>query len=415
MKRIVLGAVVLTGLAACDDPTRPAEPSITPPTAAVAAVERQFTIRDLGTLGGTGSDGEGINEQGEVVGSADLLSGERRAFLWRRGQGMRSLGTLGGDRSFAEDINDRSEVVGLSGIRPGSNVVRAFLWSQARGMRGLGTLGGENSFANAINNRGEVVGSSEIRNEVFRAFLWRPGRGMRSLGTLGGANSFARDVNNATQVVGFSNLASGPVHAFLWTARRGMEDLGTLGGTRSFAFGISQRGEVVGFSTTDAAGSEEAFLWTRAGGMRSLGTLGGQFFNRAFSVNTHRWVVGMSQPGDVGTNFLPFLWTPGGGMRRLPQPRPGSSGEANDLNEFGKIVGGSFITRPSGEAEFHALLWTPTAGPLVVAPTDEAAAPEIAAPPGGPRDARTAWCALGRKLGDWSRSGMAASKACLAR
>ena len=50
MKRIALGAWILTGLAACDDPTRPAEPSLTPPAA--AAVAQRFTIQNLGTLGG---------------------------------------------------------------------------------------------------------------------------------------------------------------------------------------------------------------------------------------------------------------------------------------------------------------------------------------------------------------------------
>ena len=49
---VVLGACALTGLAACNDPTRPADPPATSPAAAVAAVEQQFTVRNLGTLGG---------------------------------------------------------------------------------------------------------------------------------------------------------------------------------------------------------------------------------------------------------------------------------------------------------------------------------------------------------------------------
>ena len=410
MKRIVLGVWVVTSLAACEEPTQPAAPTIA--SAAAVAAEELFTVKDLGTLGGTFSVAEGINEQNEVVGFSDLSTGDYQAFLWRPGHGMRSLGTLGGHNSFAQSINDRSEVVGGS-ERPGSSVTRAFLWSEAGGVRGLGTLGGRNSFANAINNRREVVGVSENQNGRPRAFLWRPHRGMRSLGTLGGGESRAFDVNDATQVVGVSRTADRSDHAFLWTAARGMEDLGTLGGRVSVALGISQTGVVVGFSATDAAGAEEGFLWTRAGGMRSLGTLGGQFFNRAFSVNAHRRVVGMSSPGDPrSTNPVAFLWTPGGGMRPLPQPRPLAVGEANYLNEFGNIVGGSFITRSDDQTEFHALLWKPTAGPLALASTGEGAAPEVAAPPG---DASAALCALGRKLGNWSRSGMSASRACLAR
>ena len=49
---VVLGAWALTGLAACDDPTRPTDPPATSPAPAVAAVEQQFTVRNLGTLGG---------------------------------------------------------------------------------------------------------------------------------------------------------------------------------------------------------------------------------------------------------------------------------------------------------------------------------------------------------------------------
>ena len=253
MKRIVLGAWVVTSLAACEEPTQPAAPTIA--SAAAVAAEELFTVKDLGTLGGTFSVAEGINEQNEVVGFSDLSTGDYQAFLWRPGHGMRSLGTLGGHNSFAQSINDRSEVVGGS-ERPGSSVTRAFLWSEAGGVRGLGTLGGRNSFANAINNRREVVGVSENQNGRPRAFLWRPHRGMRSLGTLGGGESRAFDVNDATQVVGVSRTADRSDHAFLWTAARGMEDLGTLGGRVSVALGISQTGVVVGFSATDAAGAE---------------------------------------------------------------------------------------------------------------------------------------------------------------
>ena len=103
MKRTVCGVWLLASLAACDDSTQPAEPSSTPPAAAVA-VEQQFTVRDLGTLGGTLSHANSINEQGEVAGVAQNAAGEPRAFLWRAGQGMRSLGTLGGSQSRARGL-----------------------------------------------------------------------------------------------------------------------------------------------------------------------------------------------------------------------------------------------------------------------------------------------------------------------
>ena len=74
------------------------------------------------------------------------------------------------------------------------------------------------------------------------------------------------------------------------TLPRGTEELGTLSGAKSAGVGIAQSGKIVGVSET-AAGTTEAFLWARVRGMRSLGALHGSF-SLAFSVNTHRRVVG---------------------------------------------------------------------------------------------------------------------------
>ena len=139
--------------------------------------------------------------------------------------------------------------------------------------------------------------------------------------------------------------------------------------------------------------------------MRSLGTLGG-FGSGAMSVNTHRRVVGSSATADG--HLLAFIWTPGGGMQPLPT-LGGNFGEADDLNEFGVIVGSSVTTKGTQ----RAAIWRPTAGPAVA--VDEDTAPEVAASPSESHDTRAALCALGRTLGDWSRAGRIASRACLAR
>jgi probable HAF family extracellular repeat protein len=83
-------------------------------------------------------------------------------------------------------------------------------------------------------------------------------------------------------------------------------------------------------------------------------------------VNSHQRVVGQSYSDeDSGEGSQPFLWTPGGGMQRLPSL--GGGGEiAQELNEFGQIVGAS----NTAQGLPHATLWTPTAGPLAVAPQD---------------------------------------------
>ena len=73
----------------------------------------QYTVTDLGTLGGNLSVAEGINNSGQVVGFSEDLSGNEHAFLYSNGI-MTDLGTLGGNYSFASGINNSGQIVGYS-------------------------------------------------------------------------------------------------------------------------------------------------------------------------------------------------------------------------------------------------------------------------------------------------------------
>ena len=53
------------------------------------------TMIDLGTLGGTYSYANGINNKGQIVGYSLTASGQDHAFLYSGGK-MTDLGTLGG-------------------------------------------------------------------------------------------------------------------------------------------------------------------------------------------------------------------------------------------------------------------------------------------------------------------------------
>jgi probable HAF family extracellular repeat protein len=371
-------ALSLTGLTACDDPTRPAGPSAGPSADAAAVISQRFIVRSLGTLGGIASWATDVNKHADVVGVACCPGSLRRSFLWRRGHGMTDLGSLGGDFTTATGINDRREVVGWGETVLGSFSFQAWLWSRAGGMVDLGTLGGLQASAYAINNRGEVVGSSESSEGELPAFLWRPGRGMQSLGTLGGAIPVAEafDINDDSQVVGYSFTAEDNVHAFLWTPAGGMEDLGTLGGAFSVASGISETGEVVG--TTEA-----------------------------FAVNMDRTVVGWSSVDATGVP-RPFFWTPDEGMQALPV-LGGTFGAAYSVNEFGHIVG-ELLTPGSHEAT----LWTPTPGPLrALQATERIAAPREMRRSLAPGNGRAAWCAARRQqLGGRLHTPIVVSRVC---
>lgn len=332
------------------------QPLITDAEQVIAQIEEphggpsigEFTVTDLGTLGGTNSVAHAVNNLGQVVGNSRLANGEEHAFLWKDGM-MTDLGTLGGTGSQALGVNDRGQIVGRSTLANGD--LHAFLWEDGT-MTDLGTLAGTFAVATAINDRGQVVGVSRASDGGLHAFLWERGT-MMDLGTLGGRNSEGRAINNRGQVVGYSILANGESHAFLWENRT-MTDLGTLGGTWSRARGINDRGQVAGFSML-ADFDFHAVLW-EDGTMTDLGTLGGTQ-SLAFGINELGQVVGESTLADGETRA--FVWRDGtmSGLGTLG----GTSGAAEGVNELGQVVGGSRLANE----QTHATLWARHAIPSI--------------------------------------------------
>lgn len=218
------------------------------------------TMVDLGTLGGDNSRAAGINNRGDIVGTADIppteFSRSSRAFLLKPGVTMQDLGRFdvpdNEGPSSAVGINEKRQVVGGSAAGPliGTEPpFHAFLYA-CEELRDLGTLGGQYSIANAINERGHIVGEAstpEFRNN--RAFLFYRGE-MKNLGTLpGGEFSAATDINDKGQIVGG---ASGPgwERGFLWQSGK-MRALNSLisaasGWSISHAAGINNNGQIAG-------------------------------------------------------------------------------------------------------------------------------------------------------------------------
>jgi probable HAF family extracellular repeat protein len=153
---------------------------------------QQYSLSDLGNLGGTYSAGTGINAGGEVTGLSYLAGDlQYRAFLYSNGS-MRDLGTLGGTYSQGQGINAGGEVTGEA-FTANLNL-HAFLYSNGS-MRDLGTLGGSTSVGYGINAGGEVVGVSDTAGGggVQHAFLYSHGK-MLDLNALDTASPLARYV-----------------------------------------------------------------------------------------------------------------------------------------------------------------------------------------------------------------------------
>ena len=207
------------------------------------------TMHDLLTLGGTNSYGYGINAAGQVTGASDRTGDTRtHAFLWKPSTPngtsgtMHNLGSLGGTESNGSAINASGQVSGSS-LTTADAAYHAFLWkpSTPNGTSGtmhdLLTLGGTESFGGSINASGQVAGFSNTTGDAaYHAYLWTPtmpngtSGTMLDLATLGGLNSYSYNVGAGGQVVGASEveITSDDTHAFLYTSGSGMVDLNTL-------------------------------------------------------------------------------------------------------------------------------------------------------------------------------------------
>lgn len=381
-----------------------------------------YAITDLGTLGGTFSEADGISSRGALTGFSTLPGDSQiHGFLLENGV-MTDLGTLGGQNSVVPEAepepNDRSQVVGVSetstldpnaenfcsftGFFSSPNTCVPFIWQDGV-MAPLPLLGGNNGTAWQINNRGQATGIAE--NATFdpacptpeleaKPVIWEDGR-IQELPTIDGdLDGAAQSINDSGQVVGYSGNCTAQFpfttfHAVLWQHGPGgwtATDLGNLGASAlTLAFGINNRGQVVGQAGTpclNAGGcglpppfqdaTFHAFLWQN-GKMTDLGTLPGDVQSWAETINAKNQAVGTSF--DVAGDMHPFIWEDGV-MTNLnaliPADSPWFLLEALGGNDRGQIVGFAFNTLTG---EVHGYLATPCEGEGCGAGASAAASP----------------------------------------
>ncbi len=328
------------------------------------APAQQYQITDLGALGGSYSEGHGVNSSGGVVGDWDSGSSPfLRGFYYHDGANY-DLPTLGGVYGYAYGINDANQIVGESTVVGGFSDTHAFVYENGA-ISDLGTLGGSYhggySSAHGINWAGQIVGESSLsasQINTTHAVLYSGGR-ITDLGGLGGNYSGANAINNSNVIVGSAAVVSGSItniHAFEY-CNGVMRDLGTLGGGYSSARGINDSGIIVGEAETVTAGvtNQHAFVY-RNGLMTDLGTFGGSS-SSAGAINASGQVVGYSY--DSSETSWAFLYN-GTSVLNLVNYIPAGSGwtnltSADAIDDQGQIAGSGLLANGA----YHAFLLTP--------------------------------------------------------
>jgi probable HAF family extracellular repeat protein len=148
----------------------------------VAAVTRAFlwnaatgTMRELSGLGGGETYALRINNSSDVAGLSRDVSGNRHAVRWPSATNwtIEDLGTLGGCCSESYGIDSFGDVVGVSNVsRRHTGLQHAFLFlANAAAITDLGAFRGD-SWARDVNDFGFVVGGGSTGRSLH-AFLWR--------------------------------------------------------------------------------------------------------------------------------------------------------------------------------------------------------------------------------------------------
>lgn len=340
-------------------------------TSAVQALPR-YSIQDLGTLGGSESFANGLNNHGQVVGFANVLGDSTlHATLYSEtGSSNTDLGTIsGGDFSIANAINDLGQIVGSS--QTDNFDTHAALFSSTGGNNlDLGTLGGSSSRAVRINAGGQIVGQATTAAGVQHATLFSIAGGTPTDLDPLGSFSTANGINASGQIVGEAEFQDGfSAHAAVFSGGD-KQDLGTLGGDLSYATSININGRIVGAATLFGNGQQHGVLYSGTGlNNVDFGSIVGNS-NVALSINAIGAAVGFFETvTPTSRETQAFLWTAAEGMLDLDtliDPADGwDLSFAGAINDLGQIaVNGRSIKT----GNTHALLLTPIGGTNVPTP-----------------------------------------------
>jgi probable HAF family extracellular repeat protein len=181
-----------------------------PPAQAFLYNYSNNTTNDIDNVTGRQSAANGINNAGQATGSLSTGAcpprmpytpaclGNTHAFLYT-GSGLKDIGTLGGTYSEGTSINDRGEIAGISTV--GNGATHLFLYTQGH-MRDLGTAAGQTFASAVLNDRGDILASTAGSGSVGASYLYRNNKFFKLPFPGSG-------INNSSLIVGTKPAATG--------------------------------------------------------------------------------------------------------------------------------------------------------------------------------------------------------------
>jgi probable HAF family extracellular repeat protein len=342
-------------------------------------------IRKYDYPGATYTQGNGLNDAGDIVGNYNI-AGATHGFVLSNGKATvidfpsaSFTGTYG--------ISNSGDLAGRYTL---NGVTHGYVYSGG-GFTTIDFPGATSTGVDAINSVGDVVGRYTL-NGFVHAFVinsYAPSYLVTDLGVLpGGTFSQAAQGNTDNGLIaGVSGTPGGSQHVVLWQYGQ-ITDLAAtgLGGPNSSAVGLNDWGVVVGGAETADKDKEDfcafgsgfrcvPFAWQN-GVMSRLPTLGGPN-GVVNTINNAGWINGIVQTAATDTScvepiahqYQGVIWGPAPGQMRVLRPLPGDTVSIPLwMNDLGQSVGTSGLCSNSLVVPPivgpHAVLWDFDGTPL---------------------------------------------------